>query len=196
MEQNYIEQITSKNKKDYNNSKIYCIRNSINDMIYIGSTTQPLSKRMGEHRNNINCVKCKNYKLYETMRELGRYNFYIELIENYECTNLEELRKREGQLIREYKTELNHRIAGRTGNEWYYKNKAKKKTYYETNKDKIKEYQKEWSSKNEDKIKTYRETNKEDRKDKARQRSKEWYEINRDRKKAYQKMYHNTLKLK
>ena len=196
MEQNYIEQITSKNKKDYNNSKIYCIRNSINDMIYIGSTTQPLSKRMGEHRNNINCVNCKNYKLYETMRELGRYNFYIELLENYECTNLEDLRKREGELIREYKTELNNRIAGRTGNEWYYENKDKKTKYYETNKDKIKEYQKEWSRKNEDKIKTYRETNKEDRKDKARQRSKEWYEINRDRKKAYQKMYHNTLKLK
>ena len=196
MEQNYIEQIPSKNKKDYNNSKIYCIRNSINDMIYIGSTTQPLSKRMGEHRNNINCVKCKNYKLYETMRELGRYNFYIELLENYECNNLEDLRKREGELIREYKTELNNRIAGRTGNEWYYENKDKKKKYYETNKDTIKECQKEWSRKNEDKIKTYRETNKEDRKDKARQRSKEWYEINRDRKKAYQNMYHNTLKLK
>ena len=160
MEQNYIEQITSKNKKDYNNSKIYCNRNSINDMIYIGSTTQPLSKRMGEHRNNINCVKCKNYKLYETMRELGRYNFYIELLENYECNNLEELRKREGELIREYTTELNNRIAGRTGNEWYYENKDKKKTYYETNKDKIKEYPKEWASKNEDKIKTYREKTK------------------------------------
>ena len=96
MEHNYIEQITSKNKKDYNNNKIYCIRNNINDMIYIGSTTQPLSKIMGEHRNNISCVKCKNYKLYETMREFGRDNFFIELLENYECKNLEELRKREG----------------------------------------------------------------------------------------------------
>ena len=196
MEHNYIEQITSKNKKDYNNSKIYCIRNNINDMIYIGSTTQPLSKRMGEHRNNISCEKCKNYKLYETMRELGRDNFFIELLENYECNNLEELRKREGELIREYKTELNNRIAGRTGNEWYDENKDKKKTYYETNKDKIKEYQKEWSSKNKDKIKTYRETNREELSQKARQRIKEWYENNRDRKKAYQKMYHNTLKLK
>ena len=39
------------NQKDYKNGKIYCIRNNINDDIYVGSTTQPLSKRMAWHRD-------------------------------------------------------------------------------------------------------------------------------------------------
>ena len=34
-----------KNGKDFSKGKIYCIRNNIDDEIYIGSTTQPLSKR-------------------------------------------------------------------------------------------------------------------------------------------------------
>ena len=33
-------------KKDFKNGRIFCIRNHICDDIYIGSTTQPLSKRM------------------------------------------------------------------------------------------------------------------------------------------------------
>jgi predicted GIY-YIG superfamily endonuclease len=39
---------------DYKNGKIYCIRNKINDDVYIGSTTQPLSQRMAKHRSEIN----------------------------------------------------------------------------------------------------------------------------------------------
>ena len=30
---------------DYNNGKIYSIRNTIDNDVYVGSTTQPLSKR-------------------------------------------------------------------------------------------------------------------------------------------------------
>ena len=39
----------------YRKGKIYCIRNHINDDIYIGSTKQTLSKRMSKHRSD-----CKN----------------------------------------------------------------------------------------------------------------------------------------
>ena len=46
------------------------------------------------------------------MNELGLDNFYIELIENYSCNNREELSKREGEIIREYKPDLNKHIAG------------------------------------------------------------------------------------
>ena len=38
------------NQKDYKNGKIYCIRNNIDDDLYVGSTTQPLCKRMAKHR--------------------------------------------------------------------------------------------------------------------------------------------------
>ncbi len=35
---------------DYANGEIYKVLNSINDGVYVGSTCQPLSKRMTEHR--------------------------------------------------------------------------------------------------------------------------------------------------
>ena len=56
----------SQNSKDYKNGKIYCIRNNIDDNIYVGSTTQPLSKRMALHRQsarnkeNMHRNLCKN----------------------------------------------------------------------------------------------------------------------------------------
>ena len=34
----------------YNNGTIYCIRNTVDDEIYVGSTTQPLCKIMAGHR--------------------------------------------------------------------------------------------------------------------------------------------------
>ena len=66
---------------DYKNVKIYLILNNVNDDIYVGSTCQPLSKRFYEHRSR--CKTLTNYgKLYPVMRDTGRDNFYIELIEN------------------------------------------------------------------------------------------------------------------
>ena len=103
------------NNMTYKNGKIYSIRNTIDDDIYVGSTTQPLCKRMAAHKNN---SKFKpHYKLYTKMDEVGLDNFYIELIEKYPCENKEELRKREGFFIREMGT-LNSCIAGRSKKDW------------------------------------------------------------------------------
>ena len=38
--------------RDYSQGKIYCIRSHETDLIYIGSTIQPLSIRMGKHRDS------------------------------------------------------------------------------------------------------------------------------------------------
>ena len=38
---------------DYSKAKIYQIINDVSDDIYIGSTCQPLSKRMAEHRTSM-----------------------------------------------------------------------------------------------------------------------------------------------
>ena len=48
------------------------------------------------------------------MREIGKQRFYIELYEEYPCENIEQLRKREGEIIRELKPTLNKRIEDRT----------------------------------------------------------------------------------
>ena len=43
--------------RKYENSKIYCIKNYIDNDIYVGHTTQASSKRMDTHRS-----ACKNVK--------------------------------------------------------------------------------------------------------------------------------------
>ena len=98
---------------DYSKSKIYQILNDVDDDVYIGSTCQPLSKRMAHHRCCMTRDECKKYLVYQHMREVGIEHFYIELIKEVPCENKEQLRAIEGQYIRQYGT-LNKNIAGRT----------------------------------------------------------------------------------
>jgi group I intron endonuclease len=140
-------------KKDLKNGKIYQILNSINEEVYIGSTCQPLSKRMVYHRSD---MKTKKMKLYDMMKELGVENFYIELVEEYPCDNIEQLRQREGYYIRQLGT-LNSRVDGRTLKEWRQDNAerlatvenkeriaANKKAYRERHLEKIKAKEREY----------------------------------------------------
>ena len=94
--------------RDYNNGRICVIRNTINDDVYVGSTAQPLSKRMAKHRSEISS---KKLPLYEKFREIGVENFYIELLKEYPCENNEQLQAEEGKWIREKGT-LNKKISG------------------------------------------------------------------------------------
>ena len=146
--------------KDFKNGKIYCIRNTVDDDIYVGSTTQPLSKRMSKHRCDVKGYK-QNRKLYAKMNELGIDSFYIELIEEYPCDNVEQLRKREGHFIREIST-LNQHVAGRSGADWYAEHKdilkEKHKYYREKNIEHCIEVMKKYQSENNDKIKEWKTT--------------------------------------
>ena len=100
---------------NYCNGKIYQILNDIDDEVYIGSTVVALSDRMSKHRN---CTKKdSNIKLHQHMKLVGVEHFYIELLENYSCGNVEELRAKEGEWIRKKGT-LNKLIAGRTNEEY------------------------------------------------------------------------------
>ena len=64
-------------------------------------------------------------RLYDKMQEVGVDKFYIELVEDCPCGNIEHLRKREGELIRQMGT-LNKRIDGRTKAEYSQDNREKK----------------------------------------------------------------------
>ena len=66
--------------------------------IYIGSTTQPLYKKMFAHKSG--CNRLCDRKLYQVMRTIGQNNSYIELIDTSPCNNKEEFNAREGQYIR------------------------------------------------------------------------------------------------
>ena len=133
----------------YNNGKIYTIR-CVEDpqLVYVGSTTQPLYKRFYEHKRAIQ--KLINRPLYKTMNEKGANLFYIELYENYSCNSIEELNKREGEIMREIAT-LNCNIAGRNKEEYYVDNKEKMnikdRNYYKLHAEEIKQHKREYREK-------------------------------------------------
>ena len=59
----------AESSRKYENGKIYCIRNWVDDDIYVGSTTQALSKRFQKHKDILTTFK-KDRKLYSKMNEL------------------------------------------------------------------------------------------------------------------------------
>ena len=137
---------------NYQNGKIYKIINENNDIVYIGSTTQPLSHRYTKHKH-----KAPNHKII--------------LIENYACNSKEELCMKEQEFIEQYDNLLNKIKAycsEEEQKEEFYQyqkkyreeNKEQKKQidkkYRENNIEKIKEYTKEWSKNNKEKIKEYK----------------------------------------
>ncbi len=124
----------------YKNGKIYTIRYRNDEtLICVGSTVQPLYKRLSQHKKDSKKEKNENIQLYKKMNELDMNNFYIELYIDYPCERKEQLLQREGQVIREIGT-LNKIIAGRTTKEWVEENIEHRKKYYQTNKEHIKEY--------------------------------------------------------
>jgi hypothetical protein len=169
---------------NYQNGKIYKIVCNITDECYIGSTCEPtVARRLAGHVINYKVWKAGKGKKVTSYDIIDKGDYQIFLIESFPCNSRDELRSREGQIIRKYKSELecvNSNIAGRTGKENYQDNKdtikkkvkeyrfdnkvaiqEKYKQYRLDHKDKIQEYTKEYREDNKDKIKQYREKNKE-----------------------------------
>lgn len=69
---------------DYSKGKIYKIVNTVNEKVYIGSTTLTLAQSMTNHRMG---AKTKDTKLYKAMRRHGVANFKIELIKSVSCSD-------------------------------------------------------------------------------------------------------------
>ncbi len=118
---------------DYSKGKIYTIR-CRNDpkLIYVGSTIQSLAKRLSKHKKDSkNKSKYPTHQLYSKIEDWN--DWYIELYLIYPCNSVEELRQKEGEIIREVGT-LNRGIAGRTCKEWKRENPDKMKIYRENEK--------------------------------------------------------------
>lgn len=163
---------------NYKFSKVYKIYSPSqpNLLCYIGVTTQPLFKRMWQHKN----VFENNKKYQETAHSIisESYDYIIELIEKFPCDCLEELNKRKGYWIRKLKC-VNKNIIGRTHKE-----------YYEDNKERISDYRKEYYQDNKeliiDRYKKYYQNNREQILDKY----KKYYEDNVKEKRDYYKKYY------
>jgi hypothetical protein len=108
----------------FNNSKIYKITSNLSNLIYIGSTTEKIERRLQLHKAQFKIYKngkSRKVMSYELI-ELG--DFKIELIENYCCNSQYELHKKERYYIELYKNiVLNKCIPTRTVKEYYELNK-------------------------------------------------------------------------
>ena len=149
---------------DYSKGKIYTIRCKYDTtLIYVGSTINPLYKRLGSHK--VKSKSCPTRKIYSTINNDWE-NWYIKLYESYPCVNIEELTKREGEIIRLIGN-LNTVIIGRTPKEWKQEHKEhvkqRGKKYYDTNKERnsevCKQYQRDNAEQIKEKRKEYRENN-------------------------------------
>lgn len=116
---------------NYQKSKIYRLFSPSKDLVYYGSTTEPLSTRLSKHIYTFN-----NKDKYKGKRDasiiIECLDYKIELVKDFPCDNKKQLLKEEGTYIRNNKC-VNKFIAGRTRAE-----------YRIDNADKIKEYRKKY----------------------------------------------------
>jgi len=157
---------------DYSKGKVYVLRSHSTDKVYIGSTIETLSSRMSKHRYGF------KHNNGVTSSEILKYNdCYIELICDYPCDRKEQLEKKEGEIIRQYKDKcVNRCIAGRSVKEWIEDNKEEHreqmKQYRENNKEILTENKKLWYNNNKERILDKRKQRYNDNKEQIAQKEK------------------------
>jgi len=83
-------------------SRVYKIINDVDELVYIGSTTQILSKRMVKHRDN--AKRGQENKIYIHMRLIGIEHFKIFLVREYKNISKERLKYKEDKYIKKFDT--------------------------------------------------------------------------------------------
>ena len=118
-------------KNNYKDGKIYKLTATGTTDCYIGSTCSPLAKRLYSHNWCVANPDTQNQtaacKLYEGGRTVS-----IELVEDFSCTNKQELSARERYWIENTPTAINKNIPGQTWKERAVKRKIQIKTYMES----------------------------------------------------------------
>jgi hypothetical protein len=166
---------------DYSKTIIYKIEHIENDnLVYVGHTTC-WDKRKCKHKSRCNNEKDKkhNVKVYQMIRENGGWDMFRMIeVEKYSCKDRREAERRENEIMKELKTNMNTNRSYITEEEkkqrineyskkYYYNNvdaySEKHKAYYEKNQEEIKNYAKEYRIENLEKVKfkekCYRENN-------------------------------------
>jgi hypothetical protein len=161
-------------KVDYNKGKVYMIEPIVEhdeSEIYIGSTTEDyLSKRFYNHKCKYKCWlngKFNKVSVFNLFNKYGVDNCKIILLENVHANTKDELISRESFYIRKLKC-INKVIPDRSLQE-----------YYQTNKDKISNYNKEYKQTNKDILSNKRKEYYESNKDILSNKQKEYYKLNK-----------------
>lgn len=128
----------------YSKGKIYVLKNTIDGSIfYCGSTCKTLNLRLEKHKGSVNSKTKGNSNVYEYIKEIGKNNFVIELVELYPCESNAQLRLREHEVCEKLKEEgynlQNSRVPFLTEEKKKKDKKISDRKYFVSNKDKWKE---------------------------------------------------------
>lgn len=145
----------------------YIYRISGGGKFYIGSTTQPIKKRLKNHKSKSKESHRKNTPIYEHFNNIGWSNVTIEVIQQIEFEEKIKLLEVEKEIINQYKNDANCLNKSRpfiTCNEKKESDKKYYKLNYLQNKEREKERLRKWREENHDKYleqaKRYRDKNK------------------------------------
>jgi len=142
----------------YNNSKIYMIGCHLTGLKYIGSTTQTLKQRLGQHESLYKAWKLDNSRRYfSSFKVFASGDYSIETVEFIDVDLKIELRRIEGTWIKKLPNCVNKLVAGRTPKEYKADNikqsREYQKLYRERNIEQIKAYQTQYRLLDEKKAK-------------------------------------------
>ena len=135
----------------YNRGKVYKIVSPSTDLVYIGSTIQPLHKRLCEHRTKYKQFLKGTYCNITSFEIMKYGDAEIYLIQLCDCQSKMELERCERSHIESIEC-VNKTIPGRTKKEYYIDNKEKIKQYYIENKELICKQKKEYYIENKELI--------------------------------------------
>ena len=180
-----------KTAMDYSKCSIYKIEHIENEsLVYVGHTTN-WDKRKNAHKSNCKNENGKsfNLKLYQMIRGNGGWDcFKMIEVEKYPCKDKREAERRENEVMKELKANMNDRQSFLTEKE--------RKDYYETNKDILLKKMKEYRDNNKDIINEYMKEYRETNKGILNEKKKQYYQNNKDILKEKTKQYRETNKEK
>ena len=156
---------------DYSKCSIYKIEHVDDEsLVYVGHTTN-FVKRKTSHKSSCYNENDRHYnlKVYQMIRENGGWDaFKMIEVEKYPCKDRREAERRENEVMKEFKSNMNMRKSFSTEEENKLYMEEYNKNYYEIHKEKIQEQKKNYYEANKSKIqkrmreqkKVYYESNK------------------------------------
>lgn len=85
-----------------NSGNIYKLVNSVDDAVYIGSTTQSLAQRLSKHKTASRDPRYANQRVYMHLSDIGWRNVSIVLLEEWGAEDRDDLREREQHWLDTY----------------------------------------------------------------------------------------------
>ena len=157
---------------DYSKGQIYTLRSkSRPDLIYVGSTCNPLHKRMNQHRSNFKAWQ-EGKRHYITSCEIFKIgDAYIEWFEDFPTDSKKKSEKREGEVMRSFNDCVNKRK--NTG-------KTTKERRDEQDKAAVKEYNRQYREAHREHLQEVTRKYRETHKDILNQKQREKWHANKE----------------